>query len=331
MTKPLSTHGSFSRIALLTLATVLAPVPGTAADSYPDRAIRLVVPVPPGGASDFISRLTAQRMAESLGQNFVVDNRGGAAGRIASELVARATPDGYTLLVSSSSTHGMGPVLYKKLPYDPMKSFTHIALIAKVPAVMVVNQAVPAKSVKEFVELTKSKPNAISFGSSGGGSASRLFAELFKLVSGAPMTHVPYKGSGLATVDLGAGNIQVMFDGLPSHMAQIRAGRLRVLAALGPNRSIALPDVPTIAEAGYPGIECALWFGVSGPADIPAEAVTKISREVARISAMDDIRTRLATVGAIPSPLGPADYASFIQAENAKWGKVVAASGASGD
>lgn len=145
------------------------------------------------------------------------------------------------------------------------------------------------------------------------------------------MTHVPYKGSGLATVDLAAGNIQVMFDGLPSHMAQIKAGRLRVLAALGPSRSIALPDVPTIAEAGYPGIECALWFGVSGPAGLPAEAVAKISREVARMVAMDDVRTRLATVGAIPSPLGPADYVSFIRAENAKWGKVVAASGATGD
>ncbi len=331
MTKPLSTHPSFSSIALLTLAAALAPIPATAADTFPDRAVRLVVPVPPGGASDFISRLAAQRMAEGLGQNFVVDNRGGAAGRIASELVTRATPDGYTLLVSSSSTHGMGPVLYKKLPYDPMKSFTHIALIAKVPAAVVVNQTVPAKSVKELVELAKSKPNAISFGSSGGGSASRLFAELFKLVTGAPMTHVPYKGSGLATVDLAAGNIQVMFDGLPSHMPQIKAGRLRVLAALGPTRSIALPDVPTIAEAGYPGIECALWFGVSGPAGLPAEAVKKISREVARITAMDEVRTRLATVGAIPSPLGPADYVSFIRAENAKWGKVVAASGASGD
>jgi tripartite-type tricarboxylate transporter receptor subunit TctC len=225
----------------------------------------------------------------------------------------------------------MGPVLYKKLPYDPMKSFTHIALIAKVPAAVVVNQAVPVKSVKELVELAKSKPNAISFGSSGSGSASRLFGELFKLGTGAPMTHVPYKGSGLATVDLAAGNIQAMFDGLPSHMAQIRAGKLKVLAALGPNRSIALPDVPTIAEAGYPGIECALWFGVSGPAGTPAEVVTKISREVTRITALEDVRTRLATVGAIPSPLGPAEYASFIRAENAKWGKVVAASGATED
>lgn len=331
MKEKLSAHWRVSTAPLLMLAAAFSPAPGSAAESYPDRAIRLVVPVPPSGASDFISRLAAQRMTDSFGENVVVDNRGGAAGRIASELVARAAPDGYTLLVSSSSTHGMGPVLYKKLPYDPMKSFTHIALIAKVPAAVVVNQAVPVKSVKELVELAKSKPNSISFGSSGSGSASRLFGEAFKLGTGAPMTHVPYKGSGLATVDLAAGNIQVMFDGLPSHMAQIRTGRLKVLAALGPTRSIALPDVPTIAEAGYPGIDCALWFGLSGPAGLSPQAVTKISREVARMAALEEVKARLATVGAIPSPMGPADYASFIRAENAKWGKVVAASGATED
>lgn len=321
------------KYALPLLATLLALPPRItlAADTYPQRPIRLIVPVPPGGGSDFTARVIAPKIAESLGQNVVVENRGGAAGVIATEIVARASPDGYTLLMSSSSTHGIGPVLYKKLPYDPIKDFTHIGLINSVPAVMVVHQSVPANTVKEFVALAKAKPDALSFGSSGAGSASRLFGELFKSVTGAPITHVPYKGSGLATMDLASGQLQVMFDGLPSHLAQIKSGRLKVLATLSSKRSNVLPDVPTIAEAGFRGIECALWFGISGPTGLPRTVVEKISNEIFRIDALDEVKNRFATMGAFPSPLHPTEYAEFILKENAKWAPVVRSSGATVD
>ena len=302
-----------------------------AAEAFPQRPIRLIVPVPPGGGSDFTARLVAQKMAEALGQNIVVENRGGAAGIIATEIVARASPDGYTLLMSSNTTHGIGPVLYKKLPYDAMKSFTHIGLINSVPALMVIHQSVPASSVKEFVALAKAKPDALSFGSSGGGSTSRLLGELFKSVTGAPLTHVPYKGSGLATMGLASGQLQVMFDGLPSHAAQIKTGKLRALAMLSPKRSNILPDVPTMAEAGFPGIEGALWYGISGPAGLPRAVVEKISSEIFRVDALEEVVNRFANMGAFPSPLGPRDYREFIVKENAKWAPVVLSSGATAD
>ncbi len=304
---------------------------GAVAQAYPQRPIRLVVPVPPGGGSDFTARLVAQKMVESLGQNFVVENRGGAAGIIATEIVARANPDGYTLLMSSNTTHGIGPVLYKKLPYDAMKDFTHIGLINSIPAVMVVHQSVAAANVKEFVALAKARPDALSFGSSGGGSSSRLLGELFKSVTGVSLTHVPYKGSGLATMDLASGQLQVMFDGLPSHAAQVRAGKLRVMAILSPKRSNAMPEVPTMAEAGFPGIEGALWYGFSGPAGLPPAVVQRLSSEIFRVAAIDDVIGRFAVMGALATPLGPGDYTEFIRKENAKWGPIVRSSGATAD
>ena len=314
--------------ALLIFGFLLAAALPVTAATYPERPIRFIVPVPPGGASDFTARIVGQKLGEAFGQNVVIENRGGASGVIASEMVARANADGYTLLMSSSSTHGIGPVLYRKLPYDAIRSFTHVALINTIPTAMVVHQSVPANSIKEFVALAKAKPDAYSFGSSGGGSASRLMGELFKLETGAPLTHVPYKGSGLATLDLIAGQVQVMFDGLPSHIANIKSGKLRAIAVLGQRRSAALPNVPTAAEMGYPRIEGSLWYGISGPAGLPREIVEKLRREIFRIDALDEIRERFAGAGAFPSPLGPQEYTQFIQAENAKWAPVVAASGA---
>ena len=302
-----------------------------AAETYPQRPIRLVVPVPPGGAADFTGRLAGSKFSESLGQNVVVENRGGAAGTIASDLVAKAAPDGYTLILSSSTTHGIVPVLYKKLPYDSMKDFTHIGLISTVPAVMVVHTSVPVKSVKEFVALAKAKPGALLFGSSGSGGPPHLMGELFKMVTGAPITHVPYKGSGPAVVDLMAGQLQVMFDGLPSLIGQIKAGRLRPLAAVGASRSKVLPDLPTMAEAGYPGVEGGLWFGLSGPAGVPTAAVERLSKEIFRVTALDDVKERFAGVGAFVSPLGPNEYTQFIRKDMDKWRPVVQASGATVD
>jgi len=310
---------------------VAVPVAAYAADTYPQRPIRLVVPVPPGGASDFTARIVSAKVTELLGQNIVVENRGGAAGTIACDLVAHSAPDGYTLIFSSSTTHGIAPSVYKKLPYDPMKSFTHIALINTIPAVMVVNQSVPAKSVKEFVALAKGKPNAYLFGSSGNGSPPHMLGELFKMVTGAPITHVPYKGSGPAVVDLAGGQLHVMLDGLPSLIAQIKSGKLRPLAAASAKRSSVLPDLPTMAEAGYPGVEGGLWFGISGAAGTPAVAAERLSKAIFTITAQEDVKERFASVGGFATPLGPKDYTDFIRKDIAKWAPVVKAANISVD
>lgn len=302
-----------------------------AADNYPLRPIRLIVPVPPGGAADFTGRIIGTKLSESLGQNVLVENRPGAAGTIASEIIAQSAPDGYTLMLSSSTTHGIAPLVYKKLSYDALKSFTHIVLINTVPAVMVVHQSIPVNSVKEFVALAKAKPNTFLFGSSGNGGPPHLLGELFKSVTGVSMTHVPYKGSGPAVVDLAAGRLHVMLDGLPSLLNQIKAGKLKPLAAASSKRSNVLPELPTMAEAGYPGIEGGLWFGISGSAGIPSVAVERIVKEVIRIVAAEDVVARFDTVGAFASPLDSKQYTEFIRKELAKWGPVVKSAGVSVD
>ena len=314
-------------VFLLAPAVCGAAVPET----YPQRPIRLIVGVPPGGAADFTGRIVGTKMGEALGQTVVVENRGGAAGTIASDIVAKASPDGHTLLLSSSTTHGIGPVLYKKLPYDAIKDFTHIGLINTIPGVMVVHQSVSVNSVKEFVALAKAKPGSLLFGSSGSGSAPHLIGELFKSVSGAPITHVPYKGSGPAVIELAGGQLHAMFDGLPSLIGQIKAGKLRALAATSATRSTVMPELPTMAEAGFPGVEGGLWYGISGPAGVPRAVVEKISKEIVRITALDDVKERFANVGARPTPLAPAPYTKFIRDEMGKWGPVVKSSGASVD
>ena len=330
-----SPQGDIAMNSLRALALWLALFPPGASaaskDDYPQRPLRLVVPVPPGGAGDFTGRLVGAKLAEALGQNVVVENRGGAAGVIATEFVSQAAPDGYTFLLSSSTTHGIGPVLYRKLPYDAQKNFTHIGLIATVPAVMAVNQSVPVHSVKEFVALAKARPGTLLFGSSGSGGPPHLMGELFKAVTGAPITHVPYKGSGPAVIDLVGGQLQVMFDGLPSLIGQIKAGKLRAIAAVSATRSAVLPELPTMAEAGYPGIEGGLWFGVSGPAGVPANIVNRMSKEIFAAVAIAEVKERFASVGAFVSPLGPREYTEFIRAENKKWAPVVKASGATID
>lgn len=309
------------------------PVAGAfaAAGAFPQRPVNFIVPVPPGGAADFIARLVAGKMSEFFGQSMVVENRGGAAGRIASEAVARASPDGYTLLLSAISTHGIGPVLHKQLPYDAFNDFTHIGLLASVPGVMVVNQSVPAKSVKELVLLATAQPGKLLFGSSGSGGGSHMMGELFKFATGVNIVHVPYKGTGPAALDLVGGRLHVMFDGLPSMISHIKSGKLRPLAALSPVRSTVLPELPTMAEAGYPGVEGELWFGISGPARMSPDVVDRISKELFRTLALDEVKDRLAAQGVRPSPLTPAEYAHFIRQEMNKWGNVVKASGVSAD
>jgi tripartite-type tricarboxylate transporter receptor subunit TctC len=316
------------------LLAALPPAPGHGAQpdpSYPTRPVRLIVAVPPGGAADFTARIVGQRLADGLGQNVVIENRGGAGGTIASEMAARATADGYTLLWSSVTTHGAGPVLYTRLPYDSIRDFTHVGLAASLPMIVVVHVSVPARSVKDLVELAKAKPNALNFASSSSGSLPHLVGELFKARTGAPITHVPYKGSGPAVVDLAAGNVQVMFDAVPSLFGQIKAGRLRVIGSVAAQRSELFPDAPTMAESGYPGVEGVIWYGVSGPAGMPKSAVARLSGELVKLLALPAVKERFGQQGAVPTPMTPVQYTAFIRAEQVKWGPVVKATGARAD
>ena len=292
---------------------------------YPNRPIRLVVTVPPGGAADFIARLVGGRLSESLGQPVLVENRGGAGGTIAADAVAKAAPDGYTLLQNSITTHGVGPHLYSKLPYDPVKDFAAVSGLALLPLVMAVNADVPAKNVQELLNL--SKTSSLNFASSGNGGAPHMAAELFKSVTGAALTHVPYKGSGPAVADLVGGRVQIMFDAPPSLIAHIRSGKLRVLAAASEQRNRLLPDAPTFAELGHPKVSVSLWYGLLAPAGTPAAIIGKLNAEVTKILQSADVRERLQGQGAEPMP-GSADaFARFMHDEMAKWAPVVKQAG----
>jgi tripartite-type tricarboxylate transporter receptor subunit TctC len=309
----------------LTACFILAFSCAAAAQDYPNRPIRLVVTVPPGGAADFIARLVGGKIAESLGQAVLVENRGGAGGTIAADAVAKAAPDGYTLLQNSITTHGVGPHLYSKLPYDPVKDFAPVSGLALLPLIMAVNAELPFKNVEDVVIF--SKKNNVNFASSGNGGAPHMAAELFKSVTGAPLTHVPYKGSGPAVADLVGGRVQIMFDAAPSLIAHIRSGRLRVLGAASAERNRLLPEVPTFGELGYPKVAVSLWYGLLAPAGTPKPVVEKLNREAARALTSPDVRDKLQAQGAEPMPGTPEAFASFMQEEMAKWAPVVQQAG----
>ena len=299
--------------------------------AYPVRPVRLIIAVPPGGAADFTARIVGQRLADGLRQNVVAENRGGAGGTIASDITAKANPDGYTLLWSSSTTHGVGPVLYSKLPYDALKDFTHIALATSLPMYVVAHQSVPVRSVKELVALAKGKPNTLHFYSSGSGGMPHLVGEMFKAATGAPIVHVPYNGSGPGVVDLAAGNVQLAFDSLPSIFPHIQSGRLRLIATVGKKRCAKYPELQTLAEAGYPQVDGAVWYGISGPAGMPRPVVSRLSVELKRILDLAEVKERFGQQGADSTFLAPADFVAFMKAEWAKWGPVVKATGAKVD
>ena len=305
------------------LLILLAPC--ALAQDYPNRPVRLIVTVPPGGAADFIARLVGGKLGDALGQPVLVENRGGAGGTIAADAVAKAAPDGYTLLQNSITTHGVGPHLYSKLPYDPVKDFSAVSGLALLPLIMAVNAELPAKTVNDVVALAK-KEN-LNFASSGNGGAPHMAAELFKSVTGAPITHVPYKGSGPAVADLVGGRVQIMFDAAPSLIAHIRAGKLRVLAAASAERNRLLPEAPTFAELGHPRVAVSLWYGLLAPAATPAATVTRLNAEVAKILQSADVREKLAAQGAEPMPGTPQAFASFMREEMAKWAPVVKQAG----
>ena len=305
------------------LLVLLAPC--ALAQDYPNRPVRLIVTVPPGGAADFIARLVGGKLGDALGQPVLVENRGGAGGTIAADAVAKAAPDGYTLLQNSITTHGVGPHLYSKLPYDPVKDFSAVSGLALLPLIMAVNAELPAKTVNDVVALAK-KEN-LNFASSGNGGAPHMAAELFKSVTGAPVTHVPYKGSGPAVADLVGGRVQIMFDAAPSLIAHIRAGKLRVLAAASAERNRLLPEVPTFAELGHARVAVSLWYGLLAPAATPAAIVTRLNAEVAKILQSAEVREKLAAQGAEPMPGTPQAFASFMREEMAKWAPVVKQAG----
>jgi tripartite-type tricarboxylate transporter receptor subunit TctC len=310
---------------LLTFLLIAISHSALAQSDYPNRPIRLIVTVPPGGAADFIARLVGGKLAESMGQPVLVENRGGAGGTIATDAVAKAPADGYTLLQNSITTHGVGPHLYSKLPYDPVKDFAPVSMLALLPLVMAVNAELPARSVPELIAL--SKTSKLNFASSGNGGAPHMAAELFKSVTGAPITHVPYKGSGPAVADLVGARVQIMFDAAPSLIAHIRSGRLRVLAAASAERNRLLPEAPTFAELGHPQVAVSLWYGVLAPAAAPPSVIEKLNREIAKALESSDVRERLLAQGAEPQPGSPEAFASFMREEMAKWAPVVKQAG----
>ncbi|HLS55632.1 MAG TPA: tripartite tricarboxylate transporter substrate binding protein [Zeimonas sp.] len=307
---------------------MLPVVPGAFAQQWPSKPIRFVVPFPAGGTTDILGRLVAAELNKAWGAQTVVENRGGAGGNIGAEAVARSAPDGHTMLVCTVGTHGINKSLYSRLPFDPVKDFTPVTLLALVPNVIVVHPSVKAGTVKELIALLKANPGRLDYASSGNGTSIHLSAELFKSMTGTFMTHIPYRGSAPAIADLLAGQVQLMFDNLPSAMPQIKAGKLRALAVTSAKRAAALPDVPTVAEAGVPGYEASSWFGLVAPAGTPKEIAEKTQQAIAHAWATPEVREKLLGQGAEPVANTPAEFAKYIDAEIAKWAKVVKASGA---
>ena len=328
--KPRATWPALVAAAMALVAGVAAP-DASAQAAWPSKPIRIVVPFPPGGTTDILARAAAQKMTEAWKEQAVIDNRPGAGGNIGAELVAKAPADGYTMLMGTVGTHAINASLYAKMPYDHVKDFAPVILVAAVPNVMVVHPSVPAATVAEFIAWAKANPGKVNFASSGSGTSIHLAGELFKTQTGLAMTHVPYKGSAPAIADLIGGQVQVMFDNLPSALPQIRGGKLRALAVTSRERANALPDVPTVAESGLPGFEASSWFGLLAPTGTPREVVVRVNAEIARWLASSDAKDKLASQGAIAAGGTPEDFVSHIAAETAKWQKVVRESGAKVD
>jgi tripartite-type tricarboxylate transporter receptor subunit TctC len=304
---------------------------GVSAQAYPAKPVKLIVPFPPGGPTDVVGRFVAGKLTEALGQQFVVENRGGAGGTVGSESVAQSPADGYTLLYGSTSTLAMAPSLYKKLGYDPRKSFAPVSLVSSGPLLIAVNAQVPAQTLAQFIALAKEKPGALNYGSAGNATPPHLAAELFKSLAGVNLTHVPYKGGGPALQAVAGGEVQAIFEGIVTLAPQIKAGRLRALAVTGTARDAALPDVPTVAEAGLPAFQVNFWSGLVAPAGTPAEVVNALNGALRRALAGADARETLVKFGLAPAGNSPAEFARFIDTEIGRWDKVVQASGAKVD
>ena len=301
------------------------------AQAYPAKPIRLICPYAPGGATDIISRAVAVELSKTLGQPVNVDNRPGAGANLGSEMAARSAPDGYTLLTSASSLHGITPFLYKKLNYDPNKDLAPVIVLAGFANVLVVNPAVPANSVKELIALVRAQPGKLTCASSGSGSTIHMSCEMFKHMLGVEITHVPYKGSGPAVTDLMGGQVSMMFDNIPSSITHIRSGKLRALATTGAQRAPSLPDLPTIAESGVPGYESTAWFGIAVPAGTPKEIIARLNADGQKATKSPEFVKRMTDLGYEIVGGTPEQMAAMIQDEVRRWGPIVNASGAKVD
>ena len=297
------------------------------AQGWPAKLVRIIVPLPPGGTADTLGRLVAQRLSESLKENFVIENRPGAGGVIGSDLVAKAAPDGYTLVVSSVASHCVAPALSREFPFDPVRDFTHIALFGGPPGVLVVNPSLPARDLRDFIAHAKAQGGKLAYGSPGNGTQGHLIAEQLKQIAGIQMTHVPYKGAALAVADLIAGHLPVTSTTLTTAATQIKAGKARALAVSSTQRVPDFPEVPTFRELGYPELTATIWFSLSGPAGMPADIVSRLNAEVRRVLRLPDVRERLRPEGIEPGDLDPKEFTAFVAAEVARWAPVVRAAG----
>jgi len=312
-------------VAALALSFAACPAEAAERSTYPSKPIRVIVGFVPGGSADITARTVGQKLSEQLGQPVVVDNRSGASGIIGTELAARAAPDGYTLLEATMTTHGIGPNLYQKLPYDPIKSFEPIALMVRIPLVMFVHASVPGTSLKDVVALLKASPGKYRYATAGNGSPPHLAAELFKLKAGVDLLHVPYKGTGAAVPEVVGGQVHFMIDGPPPFLGHVKAGRLRALAAANAKRLAQLPDVPTFAESGYSGMEAGLWYGMLAPRGTPRDVINRLNAAINKALQQPDVRERFAVssveiVGGTPQELG-----NYIASEIRRWGEVARA------
>ena len=317
-------------------ATFLVASSALAQATWPTKPVKIVVPFAPGGTTDILGRAMATELSKAFGQSFIVENRTGAGGNIGADLVAKSPADGYTLLLGTVGTHGINKALYPKMPYDSEKDFAPITLVAAVPNVMVMNTdkaaALGIKNVADFIRYAKANPAKLSMASAGNGTSIHLAGELFKSMTGTFMPHIPYRGSGPAMLDLVGGNVDVMFDNLPSAMPQIKAGKLKAFGVTSAQRSAALPDVPTIEQAGpLKGYEASSWFGLLAPAGTPPDVVLRIQQEVAKSFNNPAVKEKLLAQGAVPGGDTPQQFSAFIDAEHKKWARVVKASGAKVD
>ena len=310
----------------VTCTTLVSAFTAQAAD-YPDKPIRMIVPYPPGGTSDLLARAIAPRLGERLQQTVIIENRAGAGGVIGAQAVARSAPDGYTLVFASIASHGILPVLQKPAPYDAIKDFSPITLVANTPNVLIANIQQPIKSVAELLAAAKAKPGSINFGSTSLGGSPHMGGELLKTMAGIDIVHVPYKGGGPMLIDLMGGQVQVAFDNLPSSINHIRAGKIRALAVTTAKRWPAAPDIPTMAEAGVPGYESGAWFGLLAPANTPKPIVEMLQKHVAAILKLPEVEKMFLEQGAEPVGNTPEQFAKVIASELQKWAKVAAATG----
>ena len=307
-------------VAALLLSTLVA---SAHAQNYPTKPVRMIIPFPPGGTTDILGRVAAQKLGEALGQQVVPDNRPGAAGNIGTELVAKAPPDGYMLLTAPGSTLTIHPSLYPKLPFDPLKDFTPVTILGIVPNALVVHPSLPVRNVKELIALAKSRPGQLNYASTGAGQSTHLSMELFKTMAAVKITHVPYKGSAPAVTDLLGGHVSLMFDNMPSALPHVKANKIRALAVSTLKRSPVAPDIPTVAESGLPGFEVSVWFAVLAPAGTPRPVVDRLNQVLVKALQSSDVRERLSSQGAEPIGNTPEEFTAVMKRDLVKWAKVV--------